>query len=247
MLHRLLNASPLKPDGVTYRGREVSRLEAFSDAVFGFAITLLVVSLDVPYNYTELMDRMSGWLAFAVCFVLLVQFWFKHYMFFRRFGLSDMTTVVLNSALLFVLLLYIYPLKYIFSLFFYTVLHVGPAAIQQGLASLTTAHVRTMFALYGFGFLVVYLLYAALYVHAFRMREHLKLSRLELFDTRDAIGSNAAIASIGLVSLVMSQLLPDRFLQLSGWVYIMTGPVATVVGTVGGTRRKKLEQALARQ
>ena len=32
-------------------GREVSRIEGFSDAVFGFALTLLVVSLEVPDNF----------------------------------------------------------------------------------------------------------------------------------------------------------------------------------------------------
>jgi uncharacterized membrane protein len=36
------------------RGRDVSRLEGFSDAVFGFALTLLVVSLEVP-------DTFDGW------------------------------------------------------------------------------------------------------------------------------------------------------------------------------------------
>lgn len=33
------------------RGHEVSRIEALSDAVFGFAITLLVVVLEVPQTF----------------------------------------------------------------------------------------------------------------------------------------------------------------------------------------------------
>src|SRR5688572_32882811 len=53
------------------RGREVSRVEAFSDVVFGFALTLIVVSLEVPTSYAELMNTMRGLPAFAICFALL--------------------------------------------------------------------------------------------------------------------------------------------------------------------------------
>jgi hypothetical protein len=41
-----------------WRGREITRLEAFCDVVFGFALTLLVVSLEVPRNYHEMMLAM---------------------------------------------------------------------------------------------------------------------------------------------------------------------------------------------
>ena len=50
-----------------------------------------------------------------VSFVLLFFVWFNQYKFFRRYGLRDTITVVLNAALLFVVLFYVYPLKFLFS------------------------------------------------------------------------------------------------------------------------------------
>ena len=38
-------------DGFRLRGTEMSRIDAFSDVVFGFALTLIVVSLDVPKTF----------------------------------------------------------------------------------------------------------------------------------------------------------------------------------------------------
>src|SRR5438874_8743293 len=99
-----------------WRSHEVSRTEGLSDAVFGFAITLLVVSLEVPRTYSELMQTMRGFGAFAISFTLLFIVWYNQYKFFRRYGLQDNATVVLNGVLLFVVLFYIYPLKFVFTL-----------------------------------------------------------------------------------------------------------------------------------
>src|SRR5262249_35978713 len=100
-----------------WRGTEVTRLEGFSDAAFGFALTLLVVSLEVPRNVDDLTRAMRGFLAFAICFAMLVNVWEKHYRFFRRFGLQDGATLALNGALLFVVLFYVYPLKFVMTSF----------------------------------------------------------------------------------------------------------------------------------
>ncbi|MEY2501556.1 MAG: hypothetical protein QOI07_1890, partial [Verrucomicrobiota bacterium] len=83
------------------RSHDISRLEAFSDAVFAFALTLLVVSLQVPKSYDELMNLMIGFPAFACCFGVLVWIWYEHNLFFRRYGLQDPYTVFLNGTLLF--------------------------------------------------------------------------------------------------------------------------------------------------
>src|SRR5712691_5665170 len=99
-----------------WRSHEVSRTEGLSDAVFGFAITLLVVSLEVPKTYSELMQTMRGFGAFAISFTLLFMVWFNQYKFFRRYNLQDSLTIVLNGVLLFVVLFYVYPLKFVFTL-----------------------------------------------------------------------------------------------------------------------------------
>ena len=80
-----------------WRSHEISRFEGLSDAVFGFAITLLIVSLEVPHTFDELLDTMRGFGAFAVCFTLLIAIWYKQYIYFRRYGLEDTQTIVLNS------------------------------------------------------------------------------------------------------------------------------------------------------
>src|SRR3954451_9940990 len=98
--------------------REVSRVEGFSDAVFAFSITLLVVSLEVPRTFHELIQAMRGFPAFAVCFALLFQVWWRHYKFFRTYDLEDARVVALTGLLLFVVLFYVYPLKFLCSVVF---------------------------------------------------------------------------------------------------------------------------------
>ena len=75
-----------------WRSEEISRIEGLSDAVFGFAITLLVVSLEVPKTFRELASTMSGFGAFAISFALLFLVWYNQHKFFRRYGLQDTTT-----------------------------------------------------------------------------------------------------------------------------------------------------------
>src|SRR4029079_1289143 len=98
-----------------WRSEEISRIEGLSDAVFGFAITLLVVSLEVPKTFHELVSAMSGFGAFAISFALLFLVWYNQHKFFRRYGLQDTVTIVLNAILLFLVLFYVYPLKFLFS------------------------------------------------------------------------------------------------------------------------------------
>jgi hypothetical protein len=91
MLREHLNSSRTSGEpGFHWRGAEVTRLEGFTDAVFAFAVTLLVVSLEVPKTFPELLAAMHGFLAFGVCFGLLANVWYQHY---RPFFVKELIKV----------------------------------------------------------------------------------------------------------------------------------------------------------
>ena len=219
------------------RRHEISRLEAFSDAVFAFALTLLVVSLDVPRSYAELVALMAGFVPFAASFALLTWIWYEHNVFFRKYGLQDPWTTVLNSVLLFVVLFYVYPLKFLFTAafsFFIPTLGIKLAA--------SPAEIARIFAIYGAGFICLFSMFALLYLHAYRKRTELNLTPLEVFDARAALGAHLVSASVGLVAVLVA-MAPTRMAVLSGFTYFLMGPAHWTFGVVSGRRRRALETA----
>jgi uncharacterized membrane protein len=82
-------AFALKKNAIRWRSNEPTRLETFSDAVFAFAVTLIIVSLEVPKSFDELFETMKGFVSFGVCFALLFLIWNNQNIFFRRYGMVD--------------------------------------------------------------------------------------------------------------------------------------------------------------
>lgn len=217
-----------------WRAGEITRLEAFCDVVFGFAITLLVVSLEVPHSYAELMTDMRGFLPFAACFAQLAMIWRTHYIFSRRYGLEDPYTVFLNVVLLFLVLFYVYPLKFVFTLLFSEVMGVdvsGALGWHEG---------SVLMRIYAAGFASVFLLFVLMYGHAYRLRRELGLNSVEVLETSFAMRENAVLALIGVTSFLVAFESPGW----AGWLYVAIGPLLWIHGSIFGKRTRMLAEKL---
>ena len=245
---KLMEGDLGRPVDFRWRGHEVSRIEGLSDAVFAFAITLLVVSLEVPKTFDELAETMHGFGAFLISFALLFFVWFGQYKFFRRYGLRDTITVVLNAALLFVVLFYVYPLKFLFTFLVdrFTGGH-GEVRLPNGNVVPmieSNEQMASLMTIFNLGYVAVFGVFVLLFWHAYRKREALDLNELERFDTRESILESALNCGIAVVSLLVLAIGGVGRAGLAGMAYMLTPIVMTLNGKIMGARRKKLKERL---
>jgi uncharacterized membrane protein len=191
----------MRDGDVRLRGKEISRVEGLSDTVFGFAITLLVVSLEVPHTAAEVLRAMRGFFAFAITFSALFAVWRMQFGFFRRYGLEDTTTVTLTGVLLFVILFFIFPLKFIIGTIVERVMmHAG---LVESAEPISGPAFTLMYVALALGWAAVMGVFLLLHRHAYRMREQLQLTPIEIFDTRERIWRFAAAAIPGALAAVL--------------------------------------------
>lgn len=203
--------------GFRRRGESPTRLDAFVDAAFAFAVTLLVVSFDhVPGTFEELSAAMRKVPAFLAGFSLVAMFWAAHNRFSRRFGLEDGTVTLLSLLLVATVLVYIFPLRVLMAgaMAFFTA-GWAPGELQLK----TVAELRAVYLVYGVGFLAMNAWILLLNRHALRHAEALQLDAGERLLTRAECGVQVIMGGAALLSMALALLLPmDR-----GWQWALPG------------------------
>ncbi|MEO1017499.1 MAG: TMEM175 family protein [Pseudomonadota bacterium] len=199
------------------RGKDTTRLEAFVDAAFAFALTLLVISFDaVPQSYDELLVALRATPAFLFGFCILAMFWAAHRKWSIRFGLDTTFATLISLALVFVLLVYVYPLR--------AMATAAISAMSNGWLPSEFqidqfSQVRGLFIIFGVGFFVSNLCIILLNWHALRLADRLGLTPEERLLTTYEVLAWSVVGSTGLVSVTLALTLPDSVIGLAGWVY----------------------------
>ena len=136
--------------------RDTGRLVAFSDAVFAITVTLLVLEIRPPTDYSTLLHGLAAlwpsYLAYAVTFLFIGQVWANHHVMFDHIRAADRVVLLLNTVLLMVVAF----------LPFATSVLAG--AFRSGHGQ------RTAVVLYGIAFGVTALAFNAVWLYARRHR-----------------------------------------------------------------------------
>ena len=196
----------------------MTRLETFIDAAFAFAVTTMVIATDrMPDDINALLGAFKNVPAFIASVAVLGIFWRGHWLWSRRYGLEDGTSIFISWALLATILIYIYPLKAIFGSMFY-LLSAGHFGHPLGLRAAEDQG-RLLFAIYAIGFTALTVEILLLYLRAWKLRGPLQLNEREQALTRAELGGWCIPLAVGLTSLLFSFTLPVRHLNWCGWIY----------------------------
>ncbi|MEO0559730.1 MAG: TMEM175 family protein [Bacteroidota bacterium] len=212
-------------DDFQWRGEGVSRLENLSDIVFAFAISFLVATAETPETFDELVASLIDLVGVGLGFAILLFVWHTHYIFFRRYGLEDGKTVLLNGVLLFLILVYVYPLQFLFS--FQVDFLTGQFETGQDVGRvLSFEDTPALTAIYAVGYGAVFGVFTLLYRHALRRAEDLGLSPVEHLLTRERIALGSMNVGVAVAAILLALVVPAIWSPVVGLVYFAIWPLS---------------------
>ena len=127
-------------------------------------------------------------------------------MYFRRYGLDDFVTILLNLGYLAIILFYVYPLKFLFSVLLtsWTGINLFPKAIEKGLVVLDNHDFPLLIILFSAGYFFIWLLLYVMHARAFGFAKKLELNHYDILFTAKEKRGALWNALIGLSAIIMA-------------------------------------------
>ena len=152
--------------GKSFRTPEVQRLDAFVDAAFAFAVSLLIIAGAEPLqSFADLGRALTRIPAFACGFALIALFWLAHRTWSRLTPVRTGWTTFLSLAVVFAVLVFVFPLRLLTE----TATHyISGGVLPGGQLMSGISDLRWTYVIYGVGFAILSGLNTALFTHAAR-------------------------------------------------------------------------------
>ena len=157
----------------------------------------------------------------------MIMFWLGHYRWSRRFGIEDTGSVVLSLLLVFLVLVFLYPLRLMMS---------GALSAMTGgwlpaqFMVTEVAHARAFFGLYGLAFALMAATLLALNWRVQQLQLEPPLSAGDRAAARVEVEVWSILACMGAASALLAVLLPPRWLVLSGWMFASLAVIMPLLG-----------------
>jgi uncharacterized membrane protein len=169
------------------------RLDNFTDAAFAFAVTLLVIGgADAPTDQAMLTRAVAEVPAFAIGFAIIAMFWAGHVRWRALRGEGDWLSALLSVLLVFLVLIYVQPLRAM-ARSFSTFLGGGGTPFSGDLGDL--------FLIYGAGFVAMATAMTALF---FEVRRNSSLDPSRRGAARGEAVIWLILVTTGLVSMLFA-------------------------------------------
>ena len=222
-----LNKLPVE-DGFRLRGFRMTRLETLTDAAFAFSITMLVISIGkIPGNLDELITALKATPALMLAFSMIFLFWSNHRVWSRSYGLENLPSRLITFGLIFIFLVYIYPLRLLASLLM-SLLSNEYFPSEFIVSNFT--EIPTLFVIYGIGFTLISTLFSLLFYQGLIRSDDLSLKHKEKTDTQAGITAWTICGVTGLIATIIAAVTPPHIGVFSGFVYSQL-PITIYIST----------------
>ncbi len=169
------------------------RLDNFTDAAFAFAVTLLVIGgTDPPTDQAMLTRAVAEEPAFAIGFAIVAMFWAGHVRWRRFRGEGDWLSALLSVLLVFLVLIYVQPLRAMARSF---------STFLGGGGTPFTGDLGDLFLIYGAGFVAMAAVTAGLF---FELRRNPALDPAHRAAARGEALIWLILVATGLVSILFA-------------------------------------------